>query len=156
VILLTDQMDAATMVPTFQAGLAGLCSTAMDREPLITALELVMLGETFIAAAAGIELLGQRQAGPQAHDSGSSTQSPATDFPSVNRLSNREIQILHSLTKGASNKLIASNLGVAEATIKGHIKAILRKVQVANRTQAAMWAQRHMNRAADGAPITTE
>jgi two-component system, NarL family, nitrate/nitrite response regulator NarL len=156
VVLLTNYMDAAAIVPVFQAGLDGLCSTAMDREPLIRALELVMLGETFIAAAAGNALLQQRQAGPPAHAIRSSTLSSATDFPSVNRLSERETQILHSLTKGASNKLIANNLGVAEATIKVHIKAILRKVQVANRTQAAMWAQRHMNRVADGAPRTAE
>ena len=153
VVLLTDHMDAATMMPAFQAGLDGLFSTAMNREALIKALELVMLGETFISAAAGFALLQQRQAGPRAHDTGSSTQSSATDFPSVNRLSERGTQILHSLTKGESNKQIASNLGVAEATIKVHIKAILRKVQVANRTQAAMWAQRHMNRVPGSAPI---
>ena len=156
VVLLTGHMEPADMASAFQAGLDGLCSTAMDREHLIKALELVMLGETFISAAAGIALLQQRQAGPPAHTIGSSTLSSAPDFPSVNRLSARETQILRSLTKGASNKLIANNLGVAEATIKVHIKAILRKVQVANRTQAAMWAQRHINRVADGAPITAE
>ena len=59
----------------------------------------------------------------------------------MSRLSGREAQILHCLTKGASNKLIARDLGVAEATIKVHVKAILRKVKAANRTQAAMWAQ---------------
>jgi two-component system nitrate/nitrite response regulator NarL len=63
----------------------------------------------------------------------------------VSRLSGRESQILHFLTKGASNKLIARDLGVAEATIKVHVKAILRKVRAANRTQAAMWAQQHLD-----------
>jgi two-component system nitrate/nitrite response regulator NarL len=46
--------------------------------------------------------------------------------------------------QGSSNKLIARDLGVAEATVKVHIKTILRKVKVANRTQAAMWAQQNL------------
>jgi two-component system, NarL family, nitrate/nitrite response regulator NarL len=156
VVLLTDHIELAAMVPALQAGLDGLCSTAMDREPLIKALELVMLGETFISAAAGIALLQQGQARPQAHTGGSSTPASANDFPSVSRLSGREAQILHFLTKGASNKLIARDIGVAEATIKVHIKAILRKVKAANRTQAAMWAQQHLNRVVSDVLIAAE
>jgi two-component system nitrate/nitrite response regulator NarL len=71
----------------------------------------------------------------------------------ANRLSTREAQILRHLTQGASNKLIARELGLAEATIKVHLKAILRKAKVANRTQAAMWAQQHMNPAANDVTI---
>jgi two-component system, NarL family, nitrate/nitrite response regulator NarL len=41
--------------------------------------------------------------------------------------------------------VIARELGLAEATVKVHVKAILRKVKVSNRTQAALWAQQHMN-----------
>jgi two-component system nitrate/nitrite response regulator NarL len=156
VILLTDHMAPGAIVPAFQAGLDGLCSMAMDREPLIKALELVMLGETFISAAAGIVLSEQWQARPQAHASESVPPASANNFPSVSGLSGREAQILHFLTKGASNKLIARDLGVAEATIKVHVKAILRKVKAANRTQAAMWAQQHLNRTANDALIAAE
>jgi two-component system nitrate/nitrite response regulator NarL len=46
--------------------------------------------------------------------------------------------------QGAPNKVIARKLEVAEATVKVHIKAILRKIRVANRTQAAMWAVNHL------------
>lgn len=56
------------------------------------------------------------------------------------RLSERERLILTNLTLGASNKLIARKLDVAEATVKAHVKNLLRKLQVSNRTQAAMWA----------------
>jgi two-component system nitrate/nitrite response regulator NarL len=45
---------------------------------------------------------------------------------------------------GDSNKAIAHRLGLAEATIKVHIKSLLRKIHAANRTQAAMWAQQHL------------
>ena len=41
---------------------------------------------------------------------------------------------------GASNKLIAIRLGIAEATVKVHLKTLLRKIDVNNRTQAAIWA----------------
>jgi two-component system nitrate/nitrite response regulator NarL len=156
VVLLTDHLEPAVMVPAFQAGLDGLCSTAMDREPLIKALELVMLGETFISAAACNALLQQTQSRPQAGAGGSFTPASADDFSSVSRLSGREAQILHCLMKGASNKLIARDLGVAEATVKVHIKAILRKVKAANRTQAAMWAQQHLNRMTDNRLIAAE
>ncbi len=55
-------------------------------------------------------------------------------------LSSREAEILQCLVRGASNKDIARNLDMAEATVKVHLKAILRKIRVKNRTQAAIWA----------------
>jgi two-component system nitrate/nitrite response regulator NarL len=58
----------------------------------------------------------------------------------VPRLSERETQILDSIVHGYSNKLIARKCGITEATVKVHMKSILRKIQVVNRTQAAVWA----------------
>jgi two-component system nitrate/nitrite response regulator NarL len=55
-------------------------------------------------------------------------------------LSRREEEILQGLTRGHSNKIIARKCGISEATIKVHMKSILRKTQVSNRTQAAIWA----------------
>jgi len=55
-------------------------------------------------------------------------------------LSDREEQILRCLVAGLPNKLIARELGIAETTVKVHVKSVLRKVRAANRTQAAMWA----------------
>ena len=55
-------------------------------------------------------------------------------------LSNREIDILRCLLDGDPNKVISQRLRIADATVKVHIKAILRKLNVQNRTQAAMWA----------------
>ena len=56
-------------------------------------------------------------------------------------LSPREADIVRHLANGSSNKAIAIALGIAETTVKVHIKAALRKIGVANRTQAALWAQ---------------
>jgi two-component system nitrate/nitrite response regulator NarL len=58
-------------------------------------------------------------------------------------LSEREEQILKALVRGYSNKMIARMHSVTEATIKAHMKSILRKIRVANRTQAAIWALRN-------------
>jgi two-component system nitrate/nitrite response regulator NarL len=59
---------------------------------------------------------------------------------SVSRLSEREAQVLDGVVKGHANKVIARTCDIAEATVKVHMKAILRKIRVANRTQAAIWA----------------
>ena len=55
-------------------------------------------------------------------------------------LSGRETDILRCLTDGISNKHIARQFGIAESTVKIHVKSILRKINVQNRTQAAIWA----------------
>lgn len=55
-------------------------------------------------------------------------------------LSQREEEILKGVVKGHSNKMIARSCGVTDATIKVHMKSILRKIRVVNRTQAAIWA----------------
>jgi two-component system nitrate/nitrite response regulator NarL len=64
-------------------------------------------------------------------------------------LSEREAQILDGLVKGQANKVIARTIEIAEATVKAHVKAILRKIRVNNRTQAAIWAMAN-GYAADG------
>ena len=59
------------------------------------------------------------------------------------QLSPREKSILRCLVEGDSNKSIARKIDIAEATVKVHVKAILRKIRVQNRTQAAIWAMNH-------------
>jgi len=61
-------------------------------------------------------------------------------------LSKREEAILRLLMEGGSNKMIARRLVITEATVKVHIKAILRKLRLHNRTQAAMWAYNNLQR----------
>ena len=64
-------------------------------------------------------------------------------------LSEREAQILDGLVKGHANKVIARTCEITEATVKVHMKSILRKIRVDNRTQAAIWAMEN-GYAADG------
>lgn len=144
-VLLSDHLDPAAVTHVIQAGLDGLCPTTMSREVLMLALELVVLGGRFIPADVGLVLLNGQ---PRGYDVGFGTSAaavPANDGLGGKSLSGREAQILHLITQGAANKVIARELGLAEATVKVHVKAILRKVKVSNRTQAAMWAQRNVN-----------
>jgi two-component system, NarL family, nitrate/nitrite response regulator NarL len=147
VVILVDHMEPQAVMQLCQAGMDGLFLTGMGGTSVIKALELVMMGETFIPGALGLTLIDQTL-GSTRSTNGYATSSPASDIARASKLSAREAQILHHLTQGASNKLIARDLGLAEATVKVHVKAILRKVKVANRTQAAMWAQQHLNFAA--------
>jgi two-component system, NarL family, nitrate/nitrite response regulator NarL len=137
-VLLADHLEPQPIAQLVHAGLNGLCSTGMSQEAMLKALELVMLGETFLPASLGFAILEQVSA-----------QKPkltviGADPAVANRFSDRETQILRLLTTGASNKIIARELGLAEATVKVHIKAILRKARAENRTQAAMWARRFL------------
>lgn len=61
------------------------------------------------------------------------------------RISERERQILGFLMEGVSNKEISYQLKMNELTVKSHIKHLLAKIGVTNRTKAALWAQRHMS-----------
>jgi two-component system, NarL family, nitrate/nitrite response regulator NarL len=144
-VLLSDHLDPASVTHAFQAGLDGLCPTTMSHDALILALELVVLGERFIPADAGLALLDAQPRGYEVGFGMSAAAVPANDGLGAKSLSGREAQILHLIAQGAANKVIARELGLAEATVKVHVKAILRKVKVSNRTQAALWAQQHVN-----------
>jgi two-component system nitrate/nitrite response regulator NarL len=140
-VVLADHLEPHAVVRLYEAGLNGLCSPAMIGSSLVKALELVAVGETFLPAAVGLALLEQRSRRTMP-DAQTVPTTSATGL--AGRLTDREAQILRYLMQGSSNKMIARQLGLAEATVKLHIKSILRKVKAANRTQAAMWAQQHL------------
>ena len=73
----------------------------------------------------------------------------------VRALSRRELVILRTLTEGASNKMIALKLVITESTVKVHMKAILRKLRLQNRTQAALWARTHLGELASSYAAVT-
>lgn len=64
---------------------------------------------------------------------------PPTDPFDLTALSSREEHILRRIGEGDPNKIIARKMGIAEGTVKVHVKAILRKIRVGNRTQADIW-----------------
>jgi two-component system nitrate/nitrite response regulator NarL len=129
VIMLVEQYDLDQMLVAFDAGAAACLMKSTSHEALVKALDLVMLGETIFPATILTQL---RETTGWSNRAG------------VKSLSARETSILECLMEGASNKIIARKLHIAEATVKVHIKSILRKLQAKNRTQAAIWASTHI------------
>jgi two-component system nitrate/nitrite response regulator NarL len=150
VVMLANEIAPADLIRACRAGLDGFCATAMSRDALIGALEFVMLGQKFLPAKLCLPILQEMSSRHSLALQSSAALGSGDDSLKVLRgLSNREVQILRCLTKGSSNKQIARELGLADATIKVHVKAILRKVRLENRTQAAIWAKQHLQPAAN-------
>jgi two-component system nitrate/nitrite response regulator NarL len=125
------------------AGVDSFCLTTRAQEILINVLELTMLGEQVLPGVVLQSLLDQAHPIPSSGQHAAPKERKNLD-PQVSKLSPRERMILQSLMGGDANKVIARKLDVAEATIKVHIKSILRKIGAANRTQAAMWATENL------------
>lgn len=130
-VVLVDQFDFEGMLQCFQKDAQGYIVKDMPCSPLIAALRLASLGERILPS--GLLDIVLRQ---PTHAITASTDERQI---SEANLSHRELDVLCCLTAGFSNKLIARQLTVSEATVKVHVKAILRKLKVGNRTQAAMW-----------------
>jgi two-component system nitrate/nitrite response regulator NarL len=100
------------------------------------------MGETvFPPAFLSFALDAGRDREPETAEPGECRQTilAAADEAILPQLSPREKAILSCLIEGDSNKCVARKINIAEATVKVHVKAILRKIRVQNRTQAAIW-----------------
>jgi len=69
-----------------------------------------------------------------------SLQQSSASISLFEKLTKREIEILRHITRGSSNKVIGSSLGITEATVKVHIKNLLKKLSLRTRVEAAVWA----------------
>ena len=108
-----------------------------------------MIGVTVLPTTFLSDVLGREEHRLDDHDPILATDQIAP------QLSPREKLVLHCLVKGDSNKSIAKKLDSAEATVKVHVQAILRRIRVHNRTQAAIWAMKnasHLRTSVDTAP----
>ena len=156
IVLLTDSLEGNFIVLAYQAGAAGVLHTATAPEILIKSLELIMLGECVFPTAVILSATSDMAHALRQEHQPRMTEAPIkTPSPGERNLSGREEAILRLLTEGAPNKIIARKLGVAEATVKVHVKAILRKLHAQNRTQAAMWATTHLSSASGESPDRT-
>jgi two-component system, NarL family, nitrate/nitrite response regulator NarL len=145
IVVLADQFDLSFVRLGHEAGVDGFCSAASDPEVLIKSLELVMLGEPLIPSGVLRSIADRTFDCPQQPPLEHGSEEPDSPDLIGCKLSARETQILNCLREGAPNKAIARRLEVTEATVKVHVKAIMRKIGVANRTQAAMWATGHLS-----------
>jgi two-component system, NarL family, nitrate/nitrite response regulator NarL len=145
IAVLADHFERNLVIEEHAAGADGFILTTTDRDVLIRSLELVMLGQAVFPSAMVLSMLDDMAGLPERPSDGivAISETTAIDRP-ARKLSNREAEILGCLMQGAPNKVIARRLDVAEATVKVHVKAILRKVGAANRTQAAIWATENL------------
>jgi two-component system nitrate/nitrite response regulator NarL len=143
IVALADQFELSFVQAAHEAGVNGLCLTASAPEALIKSLELVMLGESILPFQVMRSIIDRT---PQDQLLQERTGEPKLPDLKECKLSAREAQILTCLTKGEPNKVIARQFDITEATIKVHVKAILRKIGASNRTQAAMWASQRLPR----------
>jgi two-component system nitrate/nitrite response regulator NarL len=143
IVVLADEYDLDFLRLGHKAGVDGFCLAASAREVLIKSFELVMLGETMVPSAVLHSIAnGAGQNRNQSRQD--NTAEPNLSDLKACKLSAREMEILGCLREGAPNKVIARKLDITEATIKVHVKAILRKIGASNRTQAAMWASQRL------------
>lgn len=130
-VVLADDFDYDSVADAFRSGADGYIVKEISCEPLISSLHLVAMGEKVmpsqLAGTFMVEATSYRQ------------RNWRESIADVN-LSEREIEILRCLILGYANKVISRRLDISEATVKVHVKAILRKLRVSNRTQAAIWA----------------
>ena len=143
-----------TYSPQLQSGACGFLSQDIPGERLIKSLELIAHADMVVLphllpASNEWKAYSASQADsaePQLSrlSSCASVAAEPENQPGFTRdLTRREILILRSLMEGASNKVIALKLVMTESTVKVHMKAILRKLRLQNRTQVAIWARDH-------------
>jgi len=142
IVIVADRYRPEELVTAFRAGANGCFVDVMTCDAFLRSLELVMMGETvlppaFVAYVFGPERHQLRDDSPNEDDKQKILMTEIDD--PAPQLSPREKLILRCLIEGASNKCIARKMDIAEATVKVHVKAILRKIRVHNRTQAAIW-----------------
>jgi two-component system, NarL family, nitrate/nitrite response regulator NarL len=125
IVVLAIDLTVDALRDAMNTGADGFLMKDVSPEALIQSLELIMMGEKVYPTNLAAMLLDLNSA-------------PSPN--STRGLSPRELEILQALVTGASNKLIAIRLGITEATVKVHLKTLLRKIDVINRTQAAIWA----------------
>lgn len=131
IVLMAESSEYANVAHSLRHGLDGLILKTCCVEAIVKSLELVLLGERVFPADAlrPLSIVADER----------SSRSSMNDKVIYN-LSARELEVLKDLSKGSANKEIARHLGISEATVKVHVKAILRKSNARNRTEAALWA----------------
>src|SRR6266403_5935425 len=148
IAFVADHYRLSELVSAFRAGANGYFVNVMPCDVFIKSIELVMMGETVFPPAFLSFVLdpeGNRLGQAAPRDENDQPILVGTENTLAPQLSTREKSILRCLIEGDSNKCIARKIAIAEATVKVHVKAILRKIRVQNRTQAAIWGMRLAN-----------
>lgn len=133
VVMLTVSEDADDLLETLQAGAHGYLLKNIDTEFLVQSIRRAAAGDSPVSE----EMTGKLVQGVKAR----ATAEKGVHEPE--RLTPRERDILARIAQGASNKEIGRDLDLAESTVKIHVRHILRKLNLASRVQAAVYAVEH-------------
>jgi two-component system nitrate/nitrite response regulator NarL len=132
ILMLTMSREDADLRAALRGGAAGYLLKDMEPEDLVPALEAALRGDNVVAK----EMVGTlaRIVQGQTHEPPKRSAAPLSD------LTPRELEILSHVAEGQSNKMIARDLSITDGTVKLHVKAILRKLGVHSRVEAAVIA----------------
>jgi NarL family two-component system response regulator LiaR len=126
VVMLTSYADERRALEAVDAGASGFLLKDASPRDVVSAIRAAHRGEAVLHPAIAAKLLAERRRPPAAHAD----------------LTPRELEVLRLIAHGLQNKRIAADLHLSEKTVKTHVSAILRKLDVTDRTQAAMYAVR--------------
>lgn len=131
ITILTTSEEERDLVECLRNGAQGYLLKDMEPEELVAALHKIVAGESVVAPQLASTLAKALQEKPQVQKT--------IDTP-LSELTPREREIISHLAEGQSNKAIARDLGISDGTVKLHVKAILRKLNVRSRVEAAVIA----------------
>lgn len=144
VIVLSGYEDPAIMRSALERGVLGFIPKAYSPEVMLSAVRLVLAGGVYVppmmltALPPGIVAGAVPTQNGDARSAGASSQT-LEHLRSV--LTERQVEVLQLLSQGKPNKLIGRSLGISEGTVKIHLAAIFRALNVRNRTEAVVAAQ---------------
>ena len=130
ILVLTTFDDDEYILQSLQAGALGYLLKRTPSPEIATAIRSVAQGYSQLGPTIAAKAFSQFKAPPSNH--------------SPNSLSKREIQVLKLVGEGKNNLEIAEELYLSEGTVKNHVTQILSKLEMRDRIQAALWAQRHL------------
>lgn len=133
IVMLTTSTDEGDLLESLRQGAQGYLLKDMEPDELVLALRDIVSGKTVVAPDLA-PILAKAVQGGGVNEKKEPEASPFSE------LTPRETEILGLLAEGQSNKAIARNLGISDGTVKLHVKAILRKLEVHSRVEAAVMA----------------
>jgi NarL family two-component system response regulator LiaR len=150
ILVLTSFSAEDKVFPAIKAGAMGYLLKDCDSEELVRAIHQVHRGESSLHPKIARMLL-QEMTAPRGADSAEPP--PRPERPTVDPLTERELEVLKLVAHGKSNREIADELVVAEGTVRTHVSNILSKLHLASRTQATLFALREGLTSLDDASI---
>jgi DNA-binding NarL/FixJ family response regulator len=129
IMMLTSFSDQDHVIPALEAGASGYQLKDIEPDELITCIKKIIDGENQLHPKATSHLLANL-----------SNKDKKDDKKLISELTKRELDVLKEIARGKSNKEIASSLFITEKTVKTHVSNLLAKLELADRTQAALYA----------------